>query len=79
MQEAPASVFTVTNGQVVKSFDLPTNNISYSPINGSGDKIVLVPYKFDYDQASSKVKSTITVVDLKDKSAHGIDFTLDVA
>ncbi len=79
MQNAPASVFKLENGSVVKSFDLPNNNVSYSPINGAGDKLILVPYKFAYDAASSKVKSAITVVDLKKKSAHAIDFELDVA
>lgn len=80
MQDAPNAVYTLnSDGTVATSFALPTNNVSYSPINGHGDKLILVPYRFEYDAATSKVSSQVTVVDLKAKSAHTIDINLDVA
>jgi hypothetical protein len=79
MQDAPSSVYKLENDVVVKAFDLPNNNVSYSPINGAGDKLLLVPYKFDFDQADSKVTSQLTIVDLASKSAKSIDIELAVA
>lgn len=80
MQDAPQAVYKLnSDGSVVTDFSLPTNNVSYSPVNGHGDKLILVPYRFEYDSAASKVSSQVTVVDLKAKSAHTIDIALDVA
>lgn len=78
MLDAPSSVYTLVNGQVMKDFDLPSNNISYSPINGSDDNVVLVPYKFEYNETSSKLEAPLTLVNLKDKSAEVINLSLEL-
>jgi hypothetical protein len=78
MLDAPSSVFRLVNGQVMKEIDLPSNNISYSPINGAGDSVVLVPYKFDYNELSGKLEAPLTLVNLKNKSADAINLSLEL-
>lgn len=76
MLDAPSSVFKLVNGQVVKEFDLPTNNISYGPINTSQGNVLLVPYKFDL--VDGKLTSTLTVVDLETATASAVEVNLDL-
>ena len=78
MLDAPSSVYRLVNGQVMKDFDLPSNNISYSPINEATEDVVLVPYKFDYNEVSGKLEAPITLVNLKNKSATIIDLSLEL-
>jgi hypothetical protein len=78
MLAAPSSVYKIVNGQVMKDFDLPSNNISYSPINETSEDILLVPYKFDYDEVSGKLNAPITLVNLKNKSADIINLSLEL-
>lgn len=76
MLDAPSSVFKLVNGQVVKEFDLPTNNISYGPINASQGSVLFVPYKFDL--VDGKLTSTLTVVDLESSTATSVAVNLDL-
>jgi len=78
MLDAPSSVYKLVNGQVMKEFDLPSNNISYSPINDSDNEVVLVPYKFDYDESTRKLKAPISIVNLSKKSADLLMVDLDL-
>jgi hypothetical protein len=78
MLDAPSAVYKVVNGQVMKEFDLPTNNISYSPINGASEDVVLVPYKFDYNEVTGRLDSVITVVNLVDKTADTMSISLEL-
>jgi hypothetical protein len=78
MLDAPSSVYRLVNGQVMKDFDLPSNNISYSPINEATEDVVLVPYKFDYNEVSGKLEAPITLVNLKNKSATIINLSLEL-
>jgi hypothetical protein len=74
MLDAPSSVFKLVNGQVVKEFDLPTNNISYGPINASQGNILFVPYKFDL--IDGKLSSMLTIVDLELSIATAVEINL---
>lgn len=78
MLDAPEGVFKVVNGQVVKAFELPTNNISYGPINDSKDETVLfVPYRFNLN-SQKQLESILTLIDLKNSKAKTIQVTLDL-
>lgn len=76
MLDAPSSVFKLVNGQVVKEFDLPTNNISYGPINENQGSVLFVPYKFDL--VDGKLISTLTLVDLESLTASAVAVSLDL-
>ena len=76
MLDAPSSVFKLVNGQVVKEFDLPTNNISYGPINTNEGSVLFVPYKFDL--VGGKLTSTLTVVDLELATASAVEVSLEL-
>ena len=76
MLDAPSSVFKLVNGQVVKEFDLPTNNISYGPINTNEGSVLFVPYKFDL--VGGKLTSTLTVVDLESATASAVEVSLEL-
>jgi hypothetical protein len=76
MLDAPSSVFKLVNGQVVKEFDLPTNNISYGPINENQGSVLFVPYKFDL--VNGKLISTLTLVDLESATASAVEVRLDL-
>jgi hypothetical protein len=76
MLDAPSSVFKLVNGQVVKEFDLPTNNISYGPINENQGSVLFVPYKFDL--VDGKLISTLTLVDLESATASAVEVSLDL-
>lgn len=78
MMDAPSSVYRLVNGQVMKEFDLPSNNISYSPITDAGENVVLVPYRFDYNELSGKLEAPLTLVNLKNKSADIINLSLEL-
>lgn len=76
MMDAPAGVFKLVNGQIVKEFELPTNNISYGPINENDSTVLLVPYKFDL--VDGKLASQLTVVDLAKSTAKTLEVSLDL-
>ncbi len=76
MMDAPAGVFKLVNGQVVKDFELPTNNISYGPINENDSTVLLVPYKFDL--VDGKLNSILTVVNLESSTASTVEVSLDL-
>lgn len=76
MLDAPSSVFKIVNGQVVKEFDLPTNNISYGPINDNSGSVLLVPYKFELNDG--KLDSVLTIVDLETSTATALEFSLEL-
>jgi hypothetical protein len=76
MLDAPAGVYTVVNGQIVKEFNLPTNNISYSPINGTDSDIVLVPYKFEL--IKNKLHSQLSIVNISTKAVKTLNIELDL-
>lgn len=76
MLDAPSSVFKLVNGQVVKEFDLPTNNISYGPINANHGSVLFVPYKFDL--VDGQLSSTLTIVDLESSTADAVEVTLEL-
>lgn len=76
MMDAPAGVYKLVNGQIVKEFELPTNNISYGPINENDSTVLLVPYKFDL--VDGKLASQLTVVDLANSTAKTLEVSLDL-
>lgn len=76
MRDAPASVYKVSKDKVVEQFKLPTNNITYGPINDSSENILFVPYQFDL--VGDKLTSVLTVVNLKDQTAETIPVSLDL-
>ena len=76
MLDAPNSVFKLVNGQVVKEFDLPTNNISYGPINSNQGSVLFVPYKFDLN--NGKLDSVLTLVNLESNIANTINISLEL-
>jgi hypothetical protein len=76
MLDAPNSVYKLENGQVVKEFDLPTNNISYGPINSNQGSVLFVPYKFDLN--NGKLDSVLTLINLESKTANTIDISLEL-
>lgn len=76
MLDAPSSVFKLVNGQVVKEFDLPTNNISYGPINANQGSVLFVPYKFDL--VDGQLSSTLTIVDLESSTANAVEVKLEL-
>jgi hypothetical protein len=78
MLDAPSSVYKLVNGQVMKEFDLPSNNISYSPINNAVEDVVLVPYKFEYNAATGKLDAPISIVRLAEKSADLLTIELEL-
>lgn len=78
MLNAPNSVYRMVNGIPMKEFELPTNNISYAPINDSAQDLILVPYKFDYNIESRKLQAPISVINLKDKCAEILNLELDL-
>lgn len=78
MLNAPSAVYQVVNGQVMKEIDLPTNNLSYSPINQTSEDVVLVPYKFDYNAETNKLDAPITLVNLKTKVVETINISLEL-
>lgn len=78
MLDAPSAVYQVVNGQVMKEIELPTNNLSYSPINQASEDVVLVPYKFEYNLETNKLDAPITLVNLKTKVAEIINISLEL-
>ena len=78
MLDAPSSVYRLVNGQVMKEFDLPSNNISYSPINSAVEDVVLVPYKFEYNVETGKLDAPISIVRLGSKTSDLLMVELDL-
>jgi hypothetical protein len=76
MLDAPGAVYKLVNGQVVKDFDLPTNNISYGPINDNQGSVLLVPYKFELN--NGKLDSVLTIIDLETSTAKSVDISLEL-
>lgn len=77
MTDAPASVFKVEGSKVVEQFKLPTNNITYGPINDSDNTILFVPYRFDLN-ADNNLSSVLTIVDLNTSSAETVNIELEL-
>lgn len=78
MMDAPNSVYRIVDGVPMKEFDLPTNNVSYAPINDAAENLVLVPYKFDINEQTRKLYAPISVINLKDKSAELLKLELEL-
>lgn len=74
--DAPGAVYKLVNGQVVKDFDLPTNNISYGPINDNQGSVLFVPYKFELN--NGKLDSVLTIVDLENSTAKSLEISLEL-
>jgi len=55
---------------------LPTNNISYGPINTNEGSVLFVPYKFDL--VGDKLTSTLTLVDLESATASAVEVSLEL-
>ena len=77
MTDAPASVFKVQNDKIVEDFKLPTNNVTYGPINATDNTILFVPYRFDVN-IDNKLSSVLTIVDLTTKSAETVNIELEL-
>lgn len=76
MSDAPASVYKVAGSQLTEDFKLPTNNLTYGPINQSSKSILFVPYRFDL--VDNKLNSVLTIVDLENKSADTVNISLEL-
>ena len=77
MTDAPSSVFKVQGDKLVEEFKLPTNNVTYGPINNTDNSILLVPYRFDLNE-DNKLSSVLTIVDLDTKSASTVNIELEL-
>jgi hypothetical protein len=77
MTDAPASVYKVEGDKLVEEFKLPTNNLTYGPINTTDKTILFVPYRFDLN-AENKLSSVLTIVDLESKSAETVNIELEL-
>jgi len=77
MTDAPSSVFKVQGNILVEDFALPTNNVTYGPINDSDNTILLVPYRFDLND-DNKLSSVLTIINLDTKSAETVDIELEL-
>lgn len=78
MLDAPSSVYKLVNGQIMKEFDLPNNNITYSPINEADNDIILVPYRFEYNETHNVLEAPLTIINLKNKSAEVVNLSLEL-
>lgn len=76
MSNAPASVFKVTGSKLVEDFKLPTNNVTFGPINTTGTSLLFVPFNFNLEGTS--LSSELTVVDLDTKQAQLIPVSLEL-
>lgn len=74
MGNAPASVFKVSGDSLTEEFELPTNNITFGPINESNTSVLLVPFEFSLE--GTTLNSELTVIDLENKQAETIPITL---
>lgn len=77
MANAPSSVFKIQGNKLIEEFKLPTNNVTYGPINNTDNSILLVPYRFDLN-ANNKLSSVLTVVDFDTKSAETVNIELEL-
>lgn len=77
MSDAPNKVYKLENDQIMEDVTLPTNNITYGPINDSDKSILMVPYRFDLNE-DKKLASELTVVNLETNQAHSIKIELEL-
>lgn len=77
MTDAPSSVYKVENNQLVKDLSLPTNNITYGPINENSKTVLFVPYRFDFTD-QMKLGSELTIVDLEKNQSRSVKVELEL-
>lgn len=77
MNDAPSAVYKLAGDKIVKDFALPTNNITYGPINDSSKSVLFVPYRFDLN-SNNMLDSSLTVIDLETTSAETIKVELEL-
>ena len=77
MDNAPSNVYKIENNHIVEALSLPTNNITYGPINVSDNKVLFVPYRFELNE-SNYLESMLTIVDLESKISNTIEISLEV-
>lgn len=77
MTNIPYSVYKVEGTDLVEDSKLPTNNITYGPINDSDTTVLFVPYRFELND-SNKLEAPLTVLDLKTKNSKKIDIQLEL-
>jgi hypothetical protein len=75
--DAPNKVYKLENNQVIEGVELPTNNVTYGPINESNDTVLMVPYRFDINE-SMKLDSNLTVINLPNGTAHSVNVELEL-
>jgi hypothetical protein len=77
MTNIPYSVYKVTGDSLVEDTKLPTNNITYGPINESTSTVLFVPYRFDLND-DNRLEAPLTVLDLRTKDSKNIKIELDL-
>lgn len=77
MNNAPNKVYRIVDSELVNDFDLPTNNVTYGPINDSDQSVLMVPYRFDLND-NMKLETELTIIDLQDSKAHSINVELEL-
>ena len=77
MGHAPSKVYKLEDDKIVEGVSLPTNNITYGPINDSNTSVLMVPYRFDLNN-NMKLDSELTIVDLEKNQAHSIKVELEL-
>lgn len=77
MADAPNTVYKLAGDKIVEELSLPTNNVTYGPINESESAVLLVPYRFDLND-SNKLDSSLTVVNFESNSADVIKVELEL-
>ena len=75
--DAPNKVYKLENNQVVEGVELPTNNVTYGPINDNDNAVLMVPYRFDINE-NMKLDSQLTVVNLQENKSHSIKVELEL-
>lgn len=77
MTNIPYSVYKVTGDSLVEDTTLPTNNITYGPINDSNSNVLFVPYRFDLND-DNRLQAPLTVLNLRTKDSKNINIELDL-
>lgn len=73
----PHCVYRVEGNNLVEDTMLPTNNITYGPINDVESTVLFVPYRFELNE-SNQLEAPLTVLDLKTKNSKKIDIQLEL-
>lgn len=77
MKNVPNAVYRIEKNQIVEDFSLPTNNITYGPINDSENIVLFVPFRFDLND-QMKLDSELTIVDLEKNQARSVKVELEL-